>query len=68
MNWFQQEGNMEIQESVYEDELLVKVPGSAYSLANHLDATITSGHLDEPSSNGNKISTPTVQNHPPRGA
>ncbi|BFG32841.1 hypothetical protein CerSpe_191140 [Prunus speciosa] len=60
-----QEGNMEIQESVCEDELLVKVPGSAYSLANHLDATITSGHLDKPSSNGNKISTPTVQNHPP---
>lgn len=59
---------MEIQESVYEDELLVKVPGSAYSLANHLDATITSGHLEEPPSNSNKISTPTVQNHPPGGA
>lgn len=46
-----------MQENLSEDELLVKVPGSAYSLANHLDdtSTTTSEDLDE------KI--PTVEKH-----
>lgn len=36
-----------MQENLSEDELLVKVPGSAYSLANHLDGTTPSEDLDE---------------------
>lgn len=44
-----------MQENLSEDELLVKVPGSAYSLANHLDDPTTSEDLDE------KI--PTVEKH-----
>ena len=35
-----------MQENLSEDELLIKVPGSAYSLAN-LDGTTTSEDLDE---------------------
>ncbi|KAM1081096.1 hypothetical protein EV1_015507 [Malus domestica] len=49
-----------MQEDAIEDELFVKVPGSAYSLENRLDATTTGEDLDEPSSS-NKV--PTVDSH-----
>lgn len=49
-----------MQEDAIEDELFVKVPGSAYSLENPLDATTTGEDLDEPSSS-NKV--PTVDSH-----
>ncbi|XP_024170416.1 DNA annealing helicase and endonuclease ZRANB3 isoform X3 [Rosa chinensis] len=48
------QGDPEAEENLSDDELLVKVPGSAYSLANRGDATTMNEDLEEPS-NSEKI-------------
>ena len=48
------------QKNLSDNELLVNVPGSAYSLANYVDATTMNEELEDAS---NSEKTPTVEKH-----
>ncbi|KAL6175451.1 hypothetical protein ACLB2K_052092 [Fragaria x ananassa] len=54
------QGDSETEKNSSDNELLVNVPGSAYSLANYVDATTMNEELEDAS---NSEKTPTVEKH-----